>query len=97
MGQDALQVLPPELVATAGQWEGLTSQLVGAPPAPGQSFQATTAVVNAVNAAIGVAAASFTARTQATVGGVTQAAGGYTAQEATAAGQMSNITGVTVV
>ncbi|ETZ31165.1 hypothetical protein L842_2226 [Mycobacterium intracellulare MIN_052511_1280] len=53
--------------------------------------------MNAVNGAIGVTAASFAARTQETVGGVTTAAGGYTAQEATAAGQMSNITGVTVV
>lgn len=97
MGQDALQVVPAELAATADQWEVLTSQLVGAPPSPGQPFQATTAAVNTVNAAISVAAAAFTARTQETVGGVTTAAGGYTAQEATAAGQMSNITGVTVV
>lgn len=97
MGQDALQVLPPELVATAGQWEALTSQLVGAPPAPGQPFQATTAAVNAVNAAIGVTAASFAARTQETVGGVTTAVGGYTAQEATSAADIAAITGVTVV
>ncbi|MCA2320692.1 hypothetical protein JF732_18905 [Mycobacterium intracellulare] len=97
MGQDALQVIPAELAATAGQWQALSSQLVGAPPSPGQPFQATTAAVNAVNGAIGVTAASFAARTQETVGGVTTAAGGYTAQEATAAGQMSNITGVTVV
>lgn len=99
MGQDSLQVLPPELVAAAGQWEGLTSQLVGAPPAAGQPFQATTAAVDAINAAIGVTAASFTARTQETAGGVTTAAGGYTAQEATNAANLnlSNVTGVTVV
>lgn len=97
MGQEALQVLPPELAATAGQWEALTSQLVGALPSPGQPFQATTAAVNAINAAIGVTAASFTARTQETVGGVTTAAGGYTAQEATSAADIAAITGVTVV
>lgn len=97
MGQDVLQVVPAELVATAGQWEALTSQLVGAPPSPGQPFQATTAAVNAVNAAIGVTAAGFTARTQETVGGVTTAAGGYTAQEATSAADIAAIAGVTVV
>lgn len=97
MGQDALQVVPAELEATAGQWGALTSQLAGAPPLPGQPFQATTAAVNAVNAAIGVAAASFAARTQETVGGVTTAAGRYTAQEATSAADIAAITGVTVV
>ncbi|OBI37184.1 hypothetical protein A5709_15240 [Mycobacterium sp. E1386] len=97
MGQDALQVIPAELEATAGQWEGLTSQLAGAPPSPGQPFQATTAAVNAVNAAIGVTAAAFTARTQETVGGVTTAAGGYITQEATSAVAMSDVTKVTVV
>jgi hypothetical protein len=98
MGQDALQVVPAELQATAGQWEALTSQLAGAPPAPGQPFQATTAAVDGINAAIGVAAAAFTARTQATVGGVTTAAGGYTSQEATSADMMSDvIQGLTVV
>lgn len=97
MGQDPLQVIPAELAAAAGQWEALTSQLVGAPPAPGQPFQATTAAVNAVNAAIGVTAASFAARTQETVGGMTQAAGGYTAQEATSAAEMGIATGITVV
>ncbi|OMC17182.1 hypothetical protein [Mycobacterium sp. SP-6446] len=97
MGQDALQVVPAELEATAGQWEALTSELVGAPPSPGQPFQATTAAVNGVNAAIGVAAAAFTARTQATVGGVTAAVGGYTSQEAASAAEMSGVTQVTVV
>jgi hypothetical protein len=47
MGQDALQVVPAELQAIAGQWEVLTSELVGAPPPPGQPFQATAAAVNA--------------------------------------------------
>jgi hypothetical protein len=54
--------------------------------------------VNGINAAIGVAAAAFTARTQATVGAVTTAAGGYTSQEATSADMMSDvIQGLTVV
>lgn len=97
MGHGALQVLPAELAATASQWEVLASQLVGAPPTPGQPFQATTAAVNNVNAAIGVTAASFAARTQKTVGGVTTAAGGYTAQEATSAADIAAVTGVTVV
>lgn len=97
MGQYALQVVPAEVVATAGQWEALTPQFVGAPPSPGQPFQATTAAVNAVNAAINVAGAAFTARTQGTAGAVAQAAGGYTAQEATSAAEMGIATGVTVV
>ncbi|WP_406816740.1 hypothetical protein [Mycobacterium sp. M23085] len=97
MAQDTLQVVPAELEATAGQWEALSSQLAGAPPSPGQPFQATTAAVNAVNAAIGVTAASFTARTQETVAGVTTAAGNYTSQEATSASEIGAITGVTVV
>lgn len=97
MGQDALQVVPAELEATAGQWEALTSQLVGAPPSPGQPFQATTAAVNGINAAIGVAAASFTARTQATVGGMTTATGEYLSQEATSAAAMNDVPQVTVV
>ncbi|WP_369737614.1 hypothetical protein [Mycobacterium servetii] len=48
--------------------------------------------VNGVNAAIGVAAAAFTARTQTSAAAVTTAADGYTSQEAGAAGQMSDIT-----
>ncbi|WP_084023560.1 hypothetical protein [Mycobacterium avium] len=97
MGQDALQVVPAELVTTAGQWEGLTSQLVGVPPSLGQPFQATTAAVNAVNAEIGVAAASFVARTQETAGAVTSATGQYISQEATSAAAMNDVTKVTVV
>ncbi|CAM4355778.1 hypothetical protein MB901379_00022 [Mycobacterium basiliense] len=53
--------------------------------------------VNAVNAAIGVAATSFAARTQETVRGVTTAAGGYTAQEARSAAAMYDVTKMTVV
>lgn len=97
MGQDALQVVPAELEATAGKWEAVSSQLVGAPPAPGQPFQATTAAVNSLTAAIGVAAAAFSGRTQATVGGMITAAGKYISQEATSAGNMDAITGVTVI
>lgn len=97
MGQDALQVVPAELEAAAGKWEAVSPQLVGAPPSPGQPFQATTAAVNGLNAAIGVAAAAFSGRTQATVGGMTTSASKYISQEATSAGDMHAITGVTVV
>jgi len=97
MGPGELQVCPEELGATASQWQALGSRLTGAPPSPGPPFQPTTAAVNRVNAAIGVAAAAFTARAQATVGGVTTAAGGYTSQEATAAGEMAAVTQVAVV
>ncbi|MEY8015190.1 hypothetical protein AB8998_09285 [Mycobacterium sp. HUMS_12744610] len=93
MGRDALQVVPAELAAAAGQWRALSSQLTGvASPSPGPSFQPTTVAVNGVNAAIGVAAAAFTARTQTSAAAVTTAADGYTSQEAGAAGQMSDIT-----
>jgi hypothetical protein len=97
VGSDGLQVVPGELGATAGQWQALSSQLVGAPPSSGPPFQPTTAAVNAVNAAIGVAAAAFEARTQETVAGVTTAAGGYTSQEATSAAAMSDVLKVRVV
>lgn len=91
MGQDALQVVPAELVATAGEWGALSAQLVAAPPSPGPPFQPTTAAVNAVNAAIGVEAADFAARTQETVGGVATAADGYVSQEVTSADAMSDV------
>ncbi|MBZ4618820.1 hypothetical protein [Mycobacterium avium] len=97
MGQDSLQVVPAELVATAAQWQALSSQFIGAPPSPGPSFEATTAAVNALNAAIGAIAASFVARTQETVGGVTTASGGYLSREATSAAAMNAVTNVTVV
>ncbi|OBI90972.1 hypothetical protein [Mycobacterium sp. 1245805.9] len=97
MGEVALQVVPGELEATAGQWQVFSSQLVGAPPSPGPPFQPTTAAVNAVNAAIDVATGAFEARTQETVGGVTTAAGGYVSQEATAKGEMAAVTAVTQV
>jgi hypothetical protein len=97
MGQEALQVVPAELEATAGQWQALSAQLVGSPPSPGPPFQPTTAGVNAVNAAISVAAAAFIARTQETAGEVTVAAGGYITQEATSADAMSDVIRATVV
>lgn len=94
-----MQVVPAELVAAAGQWQGLGAQLAAtvAPPSPGPPFQPTTAAVNSVNAGIGAAAAALGARTQATAGGVTRAAAGYTSQEATSAAEMGAVTGVTVV
>lgn len=92
-----MQVATDQLAAIASQWEALGGQLAGAPPAPGRPFQATTAAINGVNAAIDVAAAELATRTQTTVAGVSAANGDYTTQEATAAGQMFNVTGVTVV
>jgi hypothetical protein len=53
--------------------------------------------VNALNAAIAATTASFVARTQETVGGVTTASGGYLSQEATSAAAMNDVTNVTVV
>lgn len=99
MGSDGLQVVPAELVATAGQWQGHGAQLAAtvAPPSAGPPFQPTTAAVNGVNAGIGAAATAFGARTQSTAAGVTRAAAGYTSQEATSAGEMGAVTGVTVV
>lgn len=98
MGSDGLQVALDELGATATQWQTLSAQLTGlVPPSPGQPFQPTTAALNSVNAAIGTAAASLVARTQATAGGVVDAAGGYSSQEATSAGDMTAVTAVTVV
>lgn len=97
MGQDAVQVVPAELEAAAGQWQALSAELVGAPPSPGPPFQPTTAAVNGINAAIGAAAVSLAARTQETAGGVTMAVGGYTSQEATSAAAMADVTKVTVV
>ncbi|MCV7196908.1 hypothetical protein [Mycobacterium angelicum] len=97
MGQDAVQVVRAELEATAGQWETLTSQLADAAPSPGQPFQATTAAVDGINAALGVAAAAFTARTKATAAGMTTAAAGYTSQEATSVGALAAVTPVTEV
>jgi hypothetical protein len=97
VGTNDLQVLPPELLAAAAQWEGLSTQLVRVPPSPGQPFQPTTAAVTSVNAAIGVEAAALAARTQSTTAGVTTAAGGYVSQEAIAEGEMTALTQVRMV
>jgi hypothetical protein len=87
-----------QLRVTASQWQGLGAQLAEAtPPSPGQPFQPTTAAVNGVNAAIGVAAAAFMARTQATAAGVAAAAAEYGNQEAAAANEMAAVLQVTVI
>ncbi|OCB33698.1 hypothetical protein A5675_21635 [Mycobacterium malmoense] len=98
MGSDGLQVVPGELVAAAGQWQALGSQLtVTTPPSPGPSFQPTTAAVSGVNAAIVAAAAAFATRTQETATGMTTASATYGKQETTNGTDMANVTGVTVV
>jgi hypothetical protein len=98
VGSDELQVVLDQLKATAVHWQGLSAQLTGAaPPSSGQLFQATTAAVSGVNATIGVAAAAFASRIQATAAGMTSAVAGYAKQEATGAGEMAAVTQVTVV
>ncbi|WP_406816183.1 hypothetical protein [Mycobacterium sp. M23085] len=98
MGSDGLQVVLDQLVATAGQWQGLGAQLIATtPPSAGQPFQPTTAAVSSINATIGAAAAAFATRTQETAGQVTNAAAGYGTQEATSAGEMADVPKVTVV
>lgn len=93
MGSGELQVVPDELGSMAGQWEALGARLgEAAPPSAGQPFQPTTAAVNGVNAAIGVAAAAFTTRTRATAADVSAARAGYTDREAAAAGEMAAVT-----
>ncbi|KZS85294.1 hypothetical protein B4U45_14725 [Mycobacterium persicum] len=99
MGSDELQVVLGQLGVTASQSQGLGAQLAAGttPPSPGQPFQATTAAVRGINAAIGGAAAEFGTRTQATGAAVTAAAAGYAHQETTAAAEMAAVTQVTVV
>ncbi|MDM3976763.1 hypothetical protein QRB36_21590 [Mycobacterium marseillense] len=98
MGSDGLQVDLDQLRATATQWQGLGAQLTeAAPPSPGQPFQATTAAVSGVNAAVGVAATGFAGRIQATTAGMTSAGAGYANQEATGVGEMAAVAPVTVV
>jgi hypothetical protein len=53
--------------------------------------------VNGVNAAVRVAAAVLTPRTQATAAGVAVAAAGYGNQEAAGAGEMAAVTQVMLV
>ena len=97
MGAGQLQVVVDRLLAAASRWRGLSAQLNPSLPSPGQPFQPTTAAVNGVNTAIGVAAGALMARTQATAAGVAAAAGGYSEQEVTAVGEMAAVTQVRVV
>jgi len=99
VGSAELQVVLDQLGATARRWQGLSGKLrgVGASPSPGQHFQATTAAVSGIHAAIGGAASIFAGRIDATAAGVTSAAAGYAQQEAANAGAMAAVTPVTVV
>ena len=98
VGSDGLQVTPDQLRLTATRWQLLGAQLTGtAAPSPGQPFQATTAAVSGVNAAVGVAAIGLAGRIQATTEGMTSAGAGYANQEATGAGEMAAVAPVTVV
>lgn len=97
MGAGQLRVGVDRLLAAAGRWQELSAQLNPSLPPPGQSFQPTTAAVNSVNAAIGVAAGALVARTQATAARAAAAAEGYSDRESAAAGEMAAVTQVRVV
>ncbi|WP_373198882.1 hypothetical protein [Mycobacterium marinum] len=99
MGSDQLLVVLDQLGVASSQWQSLGARLAtgATPPAPGQPFQATTATVKGINAAIAGDAAALATRTQATATGVTAAAASYANQEATAAGEMAAVTQVRVV
>ncbi|KAA1250870.1 hypothetical protein F0Q45_07410 [Mycobacterium simiae] len=99
MGSNELRVVLGQLGVTASQSQGLGAQLAtgATPPAPGRPFQATTAAVSGIDAAIGGVAAALATRTQATAGAVVAAAAGYVNQEASAASEMAAVTQGTVV
>ena len=97
MGASELQVVVDELQATASQWQGLSAEFTAPTPSPGQPFQPSSAAVNGGNAAIGVAVATITARTQATAAAVAAAAAGYVNQDDTAAGTLAALSQVTVI
>ncbi|MHA7652753.1 hypothetical protein ACX9NE_20060 [Mycobacterium sp. ML4] len=99
MGSEELKVVLGQLGVTASQWQGLGAQLAATatPPAAGHPFQATTAAVSGIDAAIGGTAAALATRTQATAAAVATATVGYANQEASAASEMAAVTQVTVV
>ncbi|MCV7199263.1 hypothetical protein [Mycobacterium angelicum] len=99
MESDELAVVFGQLEVAASQWQCLSVQLAAQtmPPALGQPFQATTAVVSGIDAAIGGTAAALATRTQATATAVAAASAGYANQEASAASEMAAVTQVRVV
>jgi hypothetical protein len=97
VGANELQVVVGELQATASQWQELSAEFSAPTPSPGQPFQPSTAAVNGVDTAIGVAVAAITARTQATAAAVAAAATGYANQDNTAAGALAAVSRATVI
>lgn len=98
MESGELRIDVTQLKAAASQWRELSTRLsVLAPPSPGQPFQPTTAAVGGAHAAVGLAAAVLTARTQATTGAVVAGAAGYVNNEATAAAEMAAVPHMRVV
>jgi hypothetical protein len=97
MGSNELQVVVDELRATASQWQVLSAELNAPTPSPGHPLQPSTAAVNGVNAAIGVAVAAITARTQATAAAVATSAAGYVNQDDTAEGALAAVPQMRVV
>ncbi|VBA61450.1 hypothetical protein [Mycobacterium attenuatum] len=90
MEQDRLRIDVGQLEATTGQWSRRSVELaVLAPPLPGQPFQPTAVAVGGAHAAVDLAAAALTARTQATASTVQAGATGYASNEATAVAEMS--------
>ena len=97
VGANELQVVVGELEATASQWQGLGAQFNAPTSSPGRPFQPSTAAVNGINVAIGVAVAAITARTQATAAAVAAAAAGYANQDGTAVAALAAVSQATVI
>lgn len=87
-----LRVNIQQVAATASQWSTRSTELsVLAPPPLGQPFQPTTVAVGGAHAAVGLAAAAFTARTRATASAVEAGAAEYANNEAVAAAEMATV------
>ncbi len=92
MESGELRVDVRQLGATARQWREFSTELaVLAPPSQGRPFQPTAAAVGGVHTAVGLAAATLAARTQATTGAVEAGAAGYVTNEATAVAEMAAV------
>ncbi len=94
MGANELQVVVDELQAAASQWQRLSAEFTAPTPTPGQPFQPSTAAVNGVNTAIGVAVEAIMTRTQSTAAAVAAAASGYVNQDDAAAGALAAVSQV---
>ncbi|WP_082974718.1 hypothetical protein [Mycobacterium sp. E3247] len=92
VGPTGIQVDVEQLIAAASQWHAVGAELgVVGVPSPGRPFQPTSAAVGGVHAAICIAAATLSARAHETASAVEAGAGGYVANEATAAAEMAAV------